>query len=99
MAGALREQVNVALDRFDVLSAAADPDAEPYKSKYAARELLLREVVPSLEQRLRDGSVQAEDVQDLLCIARSRLGQNYVQCEENGSAEEPLASFRIASGL
>jgi len=88
---------------YDRLAAAADPEATPYASKYAARALL-PPLIARAEALLRDsasspsssaaaggGAAARARLRDVQAQCHARLGANLVQTEENQAGEAHLA--------
>ncbi|XP_041066430.1 KIF-binding protein isoform X2 [Carcharodon carcharias] len=72
-----------------------DPESEPYRSKYAARELL-KELKAVLGQRAQAGELEDERAQDCEWLQKAavlelQLGLNHTETEELSAGEEHLA--------
>ncbi|XP_075072574.1 KIF-binding protein-like [Mixophyes fleayi] len=80
------------------LESKTDPETEPYRSKYRARELLrvVRALLgPGAEEERQVGEVPQEDdgehlVTALLAVIEFRLGVNHTETEEMSAGEEHL---------
>jgi len=84
-----------AMRGYDALCDIADPETEPYRSKYAARAALQAWVDAATaaltsSEGVGDGHMSPDELQDAVAIAQGRLGANYVLTEENPSGEAPL---------
>jgi len=72
-----------------------DPESEPYRSKYAARELL-KELKAAVGQRAQPGEVDDEPALDAEWLQKAavlelQLGLNHTETEELSAGEEHLA--------
>lgn len=114
------QRIKERLNEIDNLLEVEDPEDEPYKSRYAAREILellkkkLNDYVDSCrptetgeggdqddQSSLSIDRIQLEFSGDTILVERhkaelflmyieSRLGANYIECEETSSGEEHL---------
>jgi hypothetical protein len=83
-----------------------DPEEEPYRSKYAARDTL-QSYVSDLERKSRESSAETRgkdgagdeaartdaeplSISDKIAICKCKLGINFLLTEENTAAEKPL---------
>ncbi|XP_070544947.1 KIF-binding protein-like [Ptychodera flava] len=66
----------------------ADPETEPYKSKYEAREILVE--LKTMIQALLNENEHNEDVQYQLNALECLLASNYIETDETSSGEEHL---------
>ncbi|XP_002737383.1 KIF-binding protein-like [Saccoglossus kowalevskii] len=75
-------------DKARKLSEEIDPETQPYKSKYEAREILLD--LKSTVQALLNENEEIDDVKFMLATLEYQLGLNFIECEELSSGEEHL---------
>ena len=71
-----------------------DPEDEPYRSKYKARELY-KELSLKLKDRQSDSNISGSDKQTiayLILVLDQLLGLNYIECEELSEGEDYLNS-------
>ncbi|PIK52896.1 putative KIF1-binding protein-like [Apostichopus japonicus] len=69
------------------MTSKSDPETEPFRSKYKARELL-QGLKNKIEHSIEDHS--CEDLILLSCCLQYHLGLNYIETEETSSGEEHL---------
>lgn len=78
-------------EQYDKLWEVEDPEENPYKSKYQARELL-QDAVKQVERLLgeTEDDDEAERGREMLARLFLYLGKNYYYCEEVAAAERQL---------
>lgn len=84
--------------RLNVEESRFDPEDDPYKSKYKAREIL-KSLKCKLEDLIEDAGISTTDDENaektitpfhLLCALNYELAVNYVECEEIPTGQEYL---------
>ena len=85
--------------RLNVEESKLDPEDDPYKSKYKAREIL-KSLKCKLEDLIEDAGISFDDDDEnskniitpfhLLCALNYELAVNYVECEEVPTGQEYL---------